>query len=46
MLQLFYDKNIMFVRDEKQYQINLGKTYMTILKGLKGQRKSEINSLL
>ena len=30
MLQLFYDKNIMFAREKKQYQINLVKTcYMT-----------------
>ena len=47
MLQRFCDKNIMLIREKKQYQINLGKTcYMTenhsakakfkILKGLKG----------
>ena len=30
MLQPFYDKNTMFVREKKQYWINLGKTcYMT-----------------
>ena len=30
MLQLFYDKNIMFAREKKQYQINLVKAcYMT-----------------
>ena len=32
MLQLLYDKNIMFLRERKQYQINLNKTcYMTTI---------------